>query len=173
MVNTIHEIMALKMKHKEQIALMTEKAKGEVQVLAQVFEMLKTGSKVERGTAAEVLKFVSKDKPEMMLAYIDLLIECIDDEAPRVRWGCPESIGNIASKYPDKVEKAIPKLLENLKDESTVVRWCVAYALTEIAKYNLERQSELVEIIRALTITEQNNGVRKLYVKALKGIEKN
>jgi HEAT repeat protein len=168
---TIQEIMALKIKHKEQVALMTEKAKGDEQVLAQVFEVLKTGSKVERGTVAEVLKFVSKDKPEMMLAYIDLLIEYLDDEAPRVRWGCPESIGNIAYKYPDKVEKAIQKLLENLKDESTVVRWCAAYALTEIAKHNLERQSELADIFRALITTEQNNGVRNLFVKALKVIE--
>ena len=105
-------------------------------VLAQLFDVLGTGTDVEKGTVAEVMKFVSKERPDMMIPYVDLLIEYIDDKAPRVRWGCPEALGNIASKYPDKVEKAIPKLLENLKDKSTVVRWCAAFALTEIAKYN-------------------------------------
>lgn len=89
-----------------------------------------------------------------------------------MRWGCPESLGNIAQKHPDKVEKAIPKLLENLKDKSTVVRWCAAFALTEIAKYNHKKQKELVTIFNKLVKTEQNNGVRNVYVKALKEIDK-
>lgn len=93
-----------------------------------------------------------------MLPYIDILIEYVDYKAPRVKWGCPEASGNLASKYPNQVERAIPKLLENLKDKSTVVRWCVAYALTEIAKYNSEKQAELVEIFLRLIATEQNTG---------------
>ena len=119
-----------------------------------------------------MMKFVSKESPDMMVPYIDLLIEYIDYKAPRVRWGCPESLGNIAQKHPDKVEKAIPKLLENLKDKSTVVRWCAAFALTEIAKYNHKKQKELVTIFNKLVKTEQNNGVRNVYVKALKEIDK-
>jgi len=59
------------------------------------------------------MKFVSKDNPEMMISYIDILIEYIDYKAPRVKWGCPESIGNIAKKYPDRVAKAIPKFDKN------------------------------------------------------------
>jgi len=90
------------------------------------------------------MKSVSKDNPGSMLPYIDLLIEHIDYKAARVRWGYPESIGNIAQKYPVQVEKAIPKLLGNLKDRSTVVRWCAAYALAEIARYNTGKQRELV-----------------------------
>ena len=84
------------------------------------------------------------------------------------RW----AFGYIAQKYPDKVEKSIPKLLENLKDKSTVVRWCAAFALTEIAKHNHEKQEELVNTINKLIKTEQNSGVRNLYIKALKEIEK-
>jgi hypothetical protein len=86
--------------------------------------------------------------------------------------GLPEVIGNLAFKYPKQVEGAITKLLENLKDKSTVVRWCAAYALTEIAKYNSKKQAELVEIFLRLIATEQNNGVRNLYVKAVKHIDK-
>lgn len=143
----MRDILSMNMKHKEQVEIISEKAKRDKKVLAEIFEILKSGTDVEKGTAAEVMKFVSKDKPEMMLPYIDLLIEYIDYKAPRVKWGCPESIGNIAAKYPQQVEKAIPKLLENLKDKSTVVRWCAAYALTEIAKSNLGKQKELAKKI--------------------------
>ena len=49
------------------------------------------------------MKFVSKDQPQIVAPYIDLLIDYIDYKASRVKWGVPESIGNLAQKYPEKV----------------------------------------------------------------------
>ena len=172
MSTQIRDILSSKKKHKEQVEFVTGLAIKDKKVLTEVFDILQTGTDVEKGTAAEVMKFVSKEKPELMLPHIDLLIEYVDYKAPRVKWGCPESIGNIASKYPRQVEKAIPKLLGNLKDKSTVVRWCAAYALTEIAKSNKGKQKEFVATIHKLIKTEQNNGVRNVYLKAMKEIEK-
>jgi hypothetical protein len=172
MENALIEIMSSEMKHKEQVDVMTAMVKSDQTALAELFDILKSGTDVQKGTAAEVMKFVSKDKPDIMAPYIGTLIEYIDYKAPRVRWGCPEAIGNLAPKYPHEVEGAIPKLLGNLNDKSTVVRWCAAFALTEIAKYNLEKQDELVLILRDLVTVEQNNGVRNVYIKALKNIEK-
>jgi hypothetical protein len=74
----------------------------------------------------------------------------------------------MAKKYPEKVEKAIPKLLLNTKDESTVVRWCAGYALSEIAKYNTKKQKELLSIFSEITKKEKNNGVKNVYIKTLK-----
>jgi HEAT repeat protein len=170
MENALTEIMSSKMKHKEQVDILTAVVESDQTALSELFEILKKGTDVQKGTAAEVMKFVSKDKPDMMVPYIDTLIEYINYKAPRVRWGCPEAIGNLASKYPHEVEGAIPKLLENLNDKSTVVRWCAAFALTEIAKYNLEKQAELEVILRDLVTAEGNNGVRNVYIKALKEI---
>ncbi len=172
MASIIKELLASDYKHKEKVALITRKVGNDQELLAQLFELLQTGTDVEKGTAAEVMKFVSKQNPEFMLPYIDVLIEYIDYKAPRVKWGCPESLGNIAKKYPEKVEKAIPKLFENLQDKSTVVRWCAAFALTEIAKYNSQKQKELVDKFQNLIKAEQNNGVKNVYLKALKEIEK-
>jgi len=172
MASTVQEIISSKMKHKEQVAIMSQMAKGDNKVLARLFDILRTGTEVEKGTAAEVMKFVSKDNPDMLVPYIDLLVDYIDYKAPRVKWGCPEALGNMAPKYPNEVGRAIPKLLENLKDKSTVVRWCAAFALTEIAKYNSEKQKELVVIFHELIKTEHNNGVRNVFVKALKVIDK-
>jgi len=98
--------------------------------------ILKTGSDVEKGTCADVMKHISKDKPEIVVSYIDEIIEYANYRAPRVKWGVHESIGNLSQKFPKEVEKAVPKLLLSTKDESTVVRWCAAFALSEIAKNN-------------------------------------
>jgi hypothetical protein len=125
-----------------------------------------------KGTCAEIMKFVSKDQPEIVAPYIDVLIEYTNYKAPRVKWGVPESIGNLAQKYPEKVEKAIPKLLINTKDKSTIVRWCAAFALTEIAKHNPILQKDLVSKFNVMVNTEQNNGVKNVYLKVLKMLEK-
>jgi hypothetical protein len=171
MTNSIQGIMSSGLGHKEKVTAMTEIALMDKKALTELFEILKTGHDVDKGTAAEAMKFVSKENPDKMVPYIDLLIEYIDYKTPRVRWGCPESLGYIARKHPDDVGRAIPKLLGNLEDKSTVVRWCAAFALTEIAKNNHEKQKDLVTTFNHLIKKEQNNGVRNLYVNAIKDID--
>jgi HEAT repeat protein len=172
MPDIIKEILQSERKPKEKVALLTEKIKEDKKLVIKLVELLKTGTDVEKGTCAEIMKFVSKDKSEIVAPYIDVLIEYIDYKAPRVKWGIPESIGNLAQKYPEKVEKAIPKLLINTKDKSTVVRWCAAFALAEIAKYNPKLQKELISKFNVMVKTEQNNGVKNVYLKVLKIFEK-
>lgn len=172
MPDIIKEILQSERKPKEKVALLTEKIKEDKKLVIKLVELLKTGTDVEKGTCAEIMKFVSKDKSEIVAPYIDVLIEYVDYKAPRVKWGIPESIGNLAQKYPEKVEKAIPKLLINTKDKSTVVRWCTAFALTEIAKYNPKLQKELISKFNVMVKTEQNNGVKNVYMKVLKIFEK-
>jgi len=138
----------------------------------ELMDSFRNGSDVDKGTLAEVMKFVSEKNPQLFLPFIDELIEYINYKAPRVKWGVPESIGHIAKKYPKEVEKGIPRLLINIRDESTVIRWCAAYALTEIAKYNKKVQNELVSRINGLIKIEENNGVKNIYLKGLKFIEK-
>ncbi len=162
------KLVSPNLKHKEQVVALTELACTDYQILAVVMEILMTGKDVDRGTAAEVLKFVSQKSPAMLEQYIDDIIDLIDYRAPRVRWGCPEAIGHLSAIYPNRTEKAIPKLLKNLEDDSTVVRWCAAFALTEIAKSNHDQKSQFLELLPRLIESEKNNGVRKLYAKALK-----
>lgn len=70
------------------------------------------------------------------------------------------------------MEKTVPKLLINTKDESTVVRWCAAYALSEIIKSNSNIRCTLVPQIEEIIKNENNNGVKNVYLKALKVIDK-
>ncbi len=138
----------------------------------KIMELLKTGSKVERGTCADILKHVSKLKPEIVAPYINTLVENVNDELPRVKWGTQEAIGNLAQKYPEETSIAIPRLLVNTKDESTVIRWCAAYAISEIAKSNTATRTDLMPKMQELAEAEANNGVRNVYLKALKKIGK-
>jgi HEAT repeat protein len=171
-MNNLEEILKSKIKPKEKISLLTQMIKDDNSQVSYLIDLFKRGSDVEKGTCSEVMKFVSQNNPEVMLPYIDFLIEYINYDSPRVKWGIPESIGYLAKHYPRETESAIPKLLRNAKDDSTVIRWCAAFGLSEIAKYNLKNQKELVLIINELIEKEKNNGVKNVYIKALKIIEK-
>jgi len=164
----IEDILQLNIKPKEKQqklveAVLNGKIKGK-----DLIEFFKSTSDVNKGTCSDVMKHVSEQKPEILAPFINDLLEYINYKASRVKWGVPESIGNMAKKYPDKVEKAIPKLLQNTKDKSTVVRWCAAYALSEIAKYNSKKQKELISIFLDIVKKEKNNGVKNVYMKTLK-----
>lgn len=171
-IKLIDEMRNWKNKPKELVAYLTESIEEDGKLYSQLVQILKSGSDVEKGTAADVMKHVSKGNPEIVVPYIEDMIGYINYKAPRVKWGVPEAIGNIAQKYPTKVEKAVPYLLLNTEEKSTVVRWCAAYALTEIIKSNPKIRKELVPKIEETLENEKNNGVRNIYLKALKTISK-
>ncbi|PIR08168.1 hypothetical protein COV53_04350, partial [Candidatus Gottesmanbacteria bacterium CG11_big_fil_rev_8_21_14_0_20_37_11] len=81
-------------------------------------------------------------------------------------------IANVSQRYPERAAKAVDKLMLNTKDKGTVVRWSAALALGEIAKYNLNIRTKLIPKIEAILEKEQNNGVKNVYLKALKAINK-
>jgi len=166
------DIRGWKGKPKELVAYLTEKIAGNTELFPEVIELLKVGSKVEKGTCADILKHVSAAKPELLAPFIDDLIPYINYDLPRVKWGVPEALANVSAKYPVEAAKAIPKLLLNTGDESTVVRWCAAFAITEIAKNSPSEQKMLVPKMQQLAQAENNNGVKNVYLKALKKINK-
>jgi hypothetical protein len=102
-------------------------------------------------------------------------VEYVTHKAPRVKWGISEAIGNLAGAYPEEAAHAIPYLMENTienKTNTTVVRWCAAYGLSEIAKQNLKARAGLLPRMKEIAEKEKNNGVRNVYLKALKQIGK-
>lgn len=171
-MNKIEEILKSKLKPKEKVSALV-KAVEQKEVSAKEFiDFFKEASNVEKGTCADVMKHVSKDNPEILGPYIHDLIEYINYDTPRVKWGVPEAIGNLSEKYPQEVEEAIPKLLKNVKEDSTVIRWCAAYALTEIVKNNPKTRKQLIPLFEEISKTEQNNGVQNVYQKVLKLLDK-
>jgi hypothetical protein len=174
-MNKIYDILQSKIKPKEkQTKLVEEVVTGKISI-KEFVAFFESAKDTYKGTCADVMKHVSAEKPALLAPYIDTLIEYINFALPRVKWGVPEAIGNMAKDYPEKTAKAIPNLLKNTTDDkinTTVIKWCAAFALAEIAKLNPKTRKKLVPIFGKIIKKEQNNGVKNVYVKALKVIEK-
>jgi hypothetical protein len=75
----------------------------------------------------------------------------------------------------DETAKAVPYLLKNTADEvknTTVIKWCAAFALAEIAKSNPKTRKELLPVFDDITKRETNNGVKNVFLKAVKSIKR-
>ena len=165
------EVLSEQIKPKEKVEKITQMVIEEPNRITELMQNFRQGSDVEKGTYATVLKHISEKTPEIIEPYIEELFDYINHKSNRVKWGIPETIGNLAEDYPKRVENAIPLLLINTQDKSTVVRWCAAYALTRIMIHNLGKRDALIEQINHIVSDEKNNGVRNVYLNAIKRLE--
>ncbi len=137
-----------------------------------VIEYFEFASASDKGHLIESLEYVSQEKPEIIVPHFDFVLSCLAHKAPRIRWESARTIANLAKKFPDEASKAIPSLLKNTNDQGTVVRWSTALALGEIAKYNQKIRKQLLPLFEKIVKNEEGNGVKNVYIKALKAIEK-
>ncbi len=174
-MSKIEAILQSKAKPKEkQIRLVEAVVSGEVPV-PEFLAFFERARDADKGACADAMKHISASEPELLAPYLDVLFGYINHRLPRVKWGVPEAIGNMAKDCPDKAAEAIPYLLKNIADDevnTTVVRWCAAYALGEIARYNPAARDQLLPLFEHLIEHEQNTGVRNVYAKALKACQK-
>lgn len=170
----IEEILQRKVKAKEKQTKLVEAVVSKKISAKEFITFFESASDVDKGTCADVMKHVSAESPEILMPYIDVLMKYINYKAPRVKWGVPEAIGNMAKDYPDQMIRAIPYLLENTTDDktnTTVIKWCAAFALAEIAKHAPKTRKQLMPIFEKIIRGEKNNGVKNVYVKAIKAIQ--
>lgn len=174
-MNKIKEILQSKIKPKEkQIKLVESVVSGKIPA-TEFMSFFKSAKDVDKGTCADAMKHISAQKPRLLAPFINTLLKYINYKLPRVKWGVPEAIGNMSKDYPEQTAKAIPYLLKNTTDDkinTTVIKWCAAFALSEIAKNNPKTRRQLLPIFEKIIESEENNGVKNVYVKALKVIEK-
>jgi hypothetical protein len=135
-------------------------------------DALSSGSDSERGTCVEALEYATQTNPDIAKPYIASVISCLKDKAPRVKWEASRVIGNVSKVLPKETGEAVSGLLVNTMDKGTVVRWSTAFALSEIAKHNDKLRASLIMKINEIVKKEQNNGVKNVYLKALKVISK-
>ncbi|MBP6827663.1 MAG: HEAT repeat domain-containing protein [Saprospiraceae bacterium] len=127
----------------------------------------------EKATCIEALEYATRQKPEVADEKCLQFVSCnLADEAPRVRWESAKVIGNIAHLFPANLDTAIGHLLTNTEYHGTVVRWAAAYALGEILKLKTKYNEDLLPAIEAICDREENKGVQKKYLDALKKAKK-
>lgn len=126
-----------------------------------------------KATCIEAIEYATQKTPaisdENVLSFAT---QSLTNKAPRVKWESAKVIGNIAPLFPTKLDLTLSNLILNANDKGTVVRWATAYALGEILKLKTKHHNELLNTLEALCDTEDNNGVKKKYLEALKVVRK-
>lgn len=121
----------------------------------------------------EAIEEVSRSKEVTLEAeYLDLAEKYILSPDNSCKREASRIVGNLADKYPDNLDKAIPALLQNAENDGTVIRWASAYALSRIIMIPHYAKSPLFERISDLCAKEKESGVKNQYSKALKKAEK-
>ncbi|MBV9988430.1 MAG: hypothetical protein JO301_12185 [Chitinophagaceae bacterium] len=123
----------------------------------------------EKASCIEAIEFATKTHPQLATENcLKFVTASLADSAPRVKWESAKVIGNIAPVFPTKLKAAVKQLLINSEHNGTVVRWATAYALGEILKLRTALNKDLQPAIEAICRREEDNGVKKKYLDALK-----
>lgn len=127
----------------------------------------------QQGILFEAIEAMTKEDParfdssivKFMNAYLSSESNPIKRETSRI-------IGNVAVAYPNELERSIERLIQNTTNPGTVVRWGSAYALSRILLLPNYVNTTLYETLRELSDREEENGVKKQYLNALKKADK-
>jgi len=168
----IESILKSDTKGKEKVTLLAGKLVEGKSAIKDLVEFCKTAKGGDKGHCVEALTLITEQNPKMGEYCLAFAMTLLDDKLPRVRWEASHLIGNVAKEFPEQTAKAIPALLANAEHEGTVVRWSTATALSEIAKANPKTRAKLVPFFEDKVQNEENNGVNKIYAKALKVLAK-
>ena len=125
----------------------------------------------EKATCIEAVEFATKQDATFADENIFLFVtKTLTEKAPRIKWESAKVIGNIAYLFPAKLDQAIVNLLNNSENKGTVVRWASAFALGAILKLKTTHNKDLLPAVQAIADREQNNGVKKKYLDAIKKV---
>ena len=126
-----------------------------------------------KASCIEGIEYATRKNPgiadETLLTFVT---DALNEDEPRIKWESAKVIGNIAKQYPDHLGVSITNLLTNATHSGSVVRWATAFALAEILKLKTAQNKKLLPQVEQLSEKEEDNGVKKKYMDALKKIKK-
>lgn len=169
-MSIIEDILRSKLKPKEKEAALVRLIKKGESFLEELMIFMETARDADVGLCMAAIAEAAKDEPRLVARHLGWLIKHINHRSSKVRWETSEIIAEAAPKYPHETWEAVPKLKANIKDGGTVVRWSAAAALTAIAAAHPPYRSKLIPFFEKMIQEEENNGVRNVYVKALKAL---
>jgi len=129
--------------------------------------------KTTKASCIEAIEYATRERPNLAdESVLDFVVKALKAEEPRIKRESARIIANIAKLFSDKLSGAIQNLLKNTNHEGTVVRWASTLALGEILKLKTDFNTSLLPRIEKLAKAENENGVRKKYLDALKKVKK-
>jgi hypothetical protein len=162
----------------------TKKVKAKVETISKWLldgslstdELIAFAQKAEepgKATCIEAIEYATKQNSKIADEKVfSFVTKMLTEKAPRVKWESAKVIGNIAHLFPAKLNTPITNLLANADDNGTVVRWASAFALGEILKLKTKHSKDLLPTIEAICDREQDTGVKKKYLNAIKKTKK-
>lgn len=127
----------------------------------------------DKATCIEAIESATKKSPKIAdETLFEFVTKTLNEEEPRVKWESAKVIANVAKLYPENLSGAIKNLLLNANSNGTVVRWATALALGEILKLKTEHNKTLLKKIIKLAESEEDNGVKQKYLKAILKVQK-
>lgn len=139
----------------------------------ELLAFAETQNAVNKATCIESLEYATKKKPEMADESVFVFAtKALKEEEPRIKWESAKVIGNIAKLFSGDLSKSIDGLLKNAENNGTVVRWASAGALGEILKLKTAHNVKLLPQLEKLAEKEEDNGVKKKYLDAIKKAKK-
>ncbi len=122
-----------------------------------------------KATCIEALEYATRKNPAIADQRVwQWIIQSLLDKEPRIKWESAKVIGHTARLFPSQLAEATEHLLINATHSGTVVRWATAYALGEIIQFEAGQNPFLLDKVKELSEKEENNGVKKNYLSALK-----
>lgn len=121
----------------------------------------------------EAVEAMTKENPRRFdSTIVDFMNAYLSNESNPIKRETSRIIGNVAAAYPDHLERSIALLIQNTTNPGTVVRWGSAYALSRILLLPNYVNSSLYDTLNKLSDQEEENGVKKQYLNALKKADK-
>lgn len=166
----ISDILADKQrKPKEKVQDIANLLLGSELKMDQILEFAHNAKAPLRGACIEAIEMASQRNAALVDANtFEFMIQNLGHKAPRVKWESARVIGNTAHLHTALLGEAIRGLLNNTEHPGTVVRWSAAYALAQITALDTGRNKDLLPAMEAIASREENNGVKKIYLQALK-----
>lgn len=146
--------------------------KGE-NTIEEIYEASKILKKNKVAIILEAIEEISNKRlMDLSEEYLEFAKGYVSSDDNSCKREASRIVGNLAIRYPQAIQDSIPALLENTKAEGTVVRWGSAYALSRIIVLEVYCDTDLYERIVSICESEQENGVKNQYLKALKKIKR-
>lgn len=103
----------------EEVKKSAQDAMNDEEKVAELAETLSIGSRRERQSAASTLALVAKGNPEILVPYIDKLIDALNRPEAQTRWECLETLAVLVDYDARTCGKAVPEAETSLFDEES------------------------------------------------------
>ena len=161
------------LKNKEKTEMLSHLLIEKPQFIQDVLAFAKLAKDPIKATCIEAIEYATKQGPQIATKdCLDFVTSTLSEKAPRIKWESARVIGNIAHLFPTDLEEAIHHLIQNTENSGTVVRWSAAFALGEIVKLGTNINKDLVPILKSICLNEEKPSIQKIYLTALKKLEK-